>query len=87
LLCLGLVDRCGCRCNLRFGVGDRCLCDTDLAVGLIQCDLIVAGVDLDDDRAGVDMLVIGDGNIRDITRYLGSDEKLRASTKASSVVS
>ena len=40
---------------------------------LVQCDLVVAGIDLGDDCAGVDMLVVGDGNIRDVTRHLGRD--------------
>jgi len=62
--------------DLRIDVLDAGLGGRDLGLGQGQRDAVVALVDAGDHGAGRDVLIVGDGDGRDVARHLGGDGEL-----------
>ena len=72
---LGLIDLLALTVDLRLHVSDIGPRHLDLCLGLIDRDLVVAIVDLGEQIAGFDMLVVGDRNVGDVASDLRGHRK------------
>ena len=69
----GLIDAGLLRLKLGIEVDDRRVGLLDLGLRFRDRGLVVAGVDLDQQAAGLDKLVVGDGDLDDGAGHLGAD--------------
>ena len=57
-------------------VGDRCLCCRDVSICLFESDFEVSIINAGQHLPGLDLLVVGDWNVRDIARHLWRDGRV-----------